>query len=426
MHGKNPALINQLIRFRENPDRISNFVYSIDNMLVTPFTQIDQLDSPDDRPLPATTEPKKKGFRDFFRFGQRNLNSVSSYTPRGYPITKLDKMIEYHFMIPEDIASKKEQLEGLKWYELIKRSKLSNEISQLESKKEQYRKDVLKFTPYQGDGSYSLLTDSLAAPTPNDLQTWWENFYITYENDMCTYVREAGMPQMRPNLTRPEKIEAYRQCMEEYIGSISTVDENMVRLSRDVQGNLDLTKFVFCQDHRNQSLVEILSGIRDVMEDGHLVNNGLKKYRTTNIFGVDKFMRNTSKGSEIPAQMGELEQAFIGLSGIEDTESYIESSIDIFTRFLQVHPYSDGNGRTSRALLDIMLINKGIVPPVLYDTYFDRGVLDENVTKYLAGDKDALYSFIKQRIKSAPENFTPAQDKGENAVRQENDAVSLE
>jgi len=84
---------------------------------------------------------------------------------------------------------------------------------------------------------------------------------------------------------------------------------------------------------------------------------------------------------------------------IENREEYINKAIHIFQRFIQIHPYVDGNGRTSRALLDIMLINRNIVPPVLYDTYYQRGKLDGLSIEYLSNsNKKPLEDYINMQI----------------------------
>ena len=46
-----------------------------------------------------------------------------------------------------------------------------------------------------------------------------------------------------------------------------------------------------------------------------------------------------------------------------------------------------------------MLINKDIVPPVLYDTYYDRGIIDEKSMEYLVkSNPQPLREYIKQQI----------------------------
>jgi len=56
-------------------------------------------------------------------------------------------------------------------------------------------------------------------------------------------------------------------------------------------------------------------------------------------------------------------------------EELIAKASDISFQLVRIHPYSDGNGRTHRMLLDHILLSNGIESPILY-----RG--DDSKTEY--------------------------------------------
>lgn len=74
---------------------------------------------------------------------------------------------------------------------------------------------------------------------------------------------------------------------------------------------------------------------------------------------------------EISIQMKKLAERFNTVQQINDITEYVEKCSDIFHDYIRLHPYTDGNGRCSRMLLQVMLAKKGIYLPSLYDTHYD-------------------------------------------------------
>ena len=196
-------------------------------------------------------EKKKRSMRDIFRPKKEIPYDPVLQKRSVFPVTKLEKMAQYHFMIPEEIQKREEELSKLKWYDFRKKANLTNEIRLLQNKRQQYENDIMQYTPESDDETYTEYEDGKVKPIkPEDVQKWWENFYNSHSGDMLEFV-EKRMKEMRDGLTPYEKLEAYKQCIEEYLQSVSFIEQKTLVLQKDILGHIALSKFVFCQDHRN-------------------------------------------------------------------------------------------------------------------------------------------------------------------------------
>ena len=75
---------------------------------------------------------------------------------------------------------------------------------------------------------------------------------------------------------------------------------------------------------------------------------------------------------------------------------YIEKAVRIHYRLTVIHPFPDGNGRTSRAFTNMLLIHHGL-PPVFFR--FDKKDIHHNLEKDLY--KEAL-SIVDQKKDFGP------------------------
>lgn len=69
--------------------------------------------------------------------------------------------------------------------------------------------------------------------------------------------------------------------------------------------------------------------------------------------------------SDIPMAMYRTEQdlqALFSKKGSLSVSKYIEAAVQIHHRLTVIHPYADGNGRTLRAFLNLMLVRARITP----------------------------------------------------------------
>ena len=187
----------------------------------------------------------------------------------------------------------------------------------------------------------------------------------------------------------------------------SVLDSNYLdNFKVDIAMQLRLIKFVY-QNKNLKSLDDIIRGIREQFNTTRLSSskisndpNSQNYYRQNILNGKEKIWKNTAKPEKIPEMMRELNIRYNELLKLEDEKEYMREAVKLYRDFIQIHPFSDGNGRTSRYLLDYMLIQRGITPPILYDTYYDRRQLDHAMDMDIneEGKEDTLLKFVEEGL----------------------------
>ena len=77
-------------------------------------------------------------------------------------------------------------------------------------------------------------------------------------------------------------------------------------------------------------------------------------------------------------------------------EDFPEGLAKIHTRFEQIHPFIDGNGRTGRLLLNLILVRLGYPPMIVYKN--ERNTYLKALRRADGGDFGALGEFIARAI----------------------------
>ena len=97
--------------------------------------------------------------------------------------------------------------------------------------------------------------------------------------------------------------------------------------------------------------------------------------------------------AEIPARMGDL------TAWLVSAPPGPETAFDAHEKLVSIHPFSDGNGRTSRLLMNLLLLRAGYPPIVIAPAdrlaYFDA--LDAARTP----DRKPYYAFMYTRLEAA-------------------------
>ena len=96
----------------------------------------------------------------------------------------------------------------------------------------------------------------------------------------------------------------------------------------------------------------------------------------------------------VPAEV----EAWVGRANLLDPESaaFPEALAETHCRFEQVHPFLDGNGRTGRLLLNLVLVRLGYPPAIVYKR--DRTRYLEALRRADAGDRGPLAELLVQAI----------------------------
>lgn len=179
-----------------------------------------------------------------------------------------------------------------------------------------------------------------------------------------------------------------------------TKEKNLIKdFVLDLKFNYQVLIFLFNTDCLNKdSIFDILYSIRRTMADNDIslmlqsfpVQN-LKPlgvhYRGGNLIKSNSFFANTSDYNDIDADMFELEYEYRAICQIEDDVEYLRNAYNLSKRFLQIHPFEDGNGRTFKYLFYYLCLKRNILPPTITDTmectssYFDT--FNDNNSDYI-------------------------------------------
>jgi Fic family protein len=74
------------------------------------------------------------------------------------------------------------------------------------------------------------------------------------------------------------------------------------------------------------------------------------------------------------------------------------------TRFESIHPFRDGNGRTGRLLMNLLLVRKGLPPAIIYNRERSK-YIDALVRADRRGDVGALSEMIARSIRDSIDRF---------------------
>ena len=97
--------------------------------------------------------------------------------------------------------------------------------------------------------------------------------------------------------------------------------------------------------------------------------------------------------SKIALQMRAFDQ---WLTNESEASHPAERAIEVHTKLVNIHPFIDGNGRTARLALNVILLQHGypitLIPPVLRAKYIDATAMANK------GDSRSFYQFMAARI----------------------------
>ncbi len=170
-------------------------------------------------------------------------------------------------------------------------------------------------------------------------------------------------------------------------------------LFSDIYFQTKLNANLFSEDNlQSPDLLTLIYNIRQQMVNSSaLFNHNIEvDYRRKPIKG-SKYIKGANLDyNQIAEQMKILNKQFAKAKKAKDNVVYIRKCADIFQKFLMIHPFADGNGRTSRMMLTVMLAQKGIFIPSVYSSYIER-------------DKDSMFMVIGDEV-AASGNFKLFQD----------------
>lgn len=97
--------------------------------------------------------------------------------------------------------------------------------------------------------------------------------------------------------------------------------------------------------------------------------------------------------AEIPALMGDF------AAWLERTPPTPQFAFDAHEKLVTIHPFSDGNGRTSRLLMNLLLIQQGYPPVVILPE--DKPAYFDALDATRSGNRELYYSFFNERLEQS-------------------------
>lgn len=162
------------------------------------------------------------------------------------------------------------------------------------------------------------------------------------------------------------------QGVDNYDREFAYLTKNLILdITSQVKSNIAIYDRKNLED---SDLITLISNIRKQMKKDEVSSNtGIEiTYRNESLKPNFYLKGATLNNEQITNLMDKLNLTFEQLKTTTDIEKYIRGCANIFQEFLMLHPYTDGNGRTARTMLTIMLARKNIFIPNLYDSYNER------------------------------------------------------
>ncbi|MCU0447745.1 MAG: Fic family protein [Microscillaceae bacterium] len=108
---------------------------------------------------------------------------------------------------------------------------------------------------------------------------------------------------------------------------------------------------------------------------------------------------------ETPAKMNDLVDWLRLMNDDKDIPSVVTAAL-LHYKFIRIHPFDDGNGRTARILMNLILMSKGYLPVIIKSQPKEKK--DEYYTALRiadGGDENTFVSFIAQQLVYSMELF---------------------
>lgn len=161
-----------------------------------------------------------------------------------------------------------------------------------------------------------------------------------------------------------DAISAEVQDIESLIPDINNIQQDIAQIYADIEAQL----IGYSTDITKLSANEIENAIKDINEIS-LKNSELEKYsdksgyRIVNV-GINNENVKMVEHQNVPFCMKRISediQELVQSASKMNKDDYLKRAVQLNYRFIRIHPFVDSNGRTSRALLNMMTIPKGML-----------------------------------------------------------------
>ncbi|MFA6553898.1 MAG: Fic family protein [Candidatus Paceibacterota bacterium] len=180
-----------------------------------------------------------------------------------------------------------------------------------------------------------------------------------------------------------------------------SIDGKQLRELIEAKNHGEAVEFIkkFAKDHSglgDVTLPAILDIHRIILQKNDDVNAGRLRNVPVRISGSTSIMPN-------PASVPKLMEEFITwLSSSKDHSA--STAIEAHYRFVSIHPFTDGNGRTARLLLNLILLQNNYPPVIIHPE--DRRVYVTSLEKaQTGGSKDDYENFMLEAVLKSAEEY---------------------
>lgn len=198
--------------------------------------------------------------------------------------------------------------------------------------------------------------------------------------------------------------------METLLAEGRAVGNKELREYNEVKGYADAADWVYRQATRREgpssglvTLAEVrrihemaMTPVWDVAPHPDATpREGPGQFREHEIHAFPGGMRPTTH-PHIPMEMRDWVERACELPNVSEMASLPENVADVHAAFERVHPFLDGNGRTGRLVLNLLLVRLSIPPAIIYKK--DRPRYLRGLQRADQGDLGALGEFLARAI----------------------------
>lgn len=177
------------------------------------------------------------------------------------------------------------------------------------------------------------------------------------------------------------------------------VEKGLTVAGKSLSEHLEVTNHVEALDYIKSLVGKKRQGIteQDILEIHRIILNKIEeatagRYRTQHarLTGSDVVLPN-------PVKVPELIEEFIKWLVSEIEDHIVKIAADAHYKLVSIHPFSDGNGRTSRLLMNLLLMQEGYPPAIIHKE--DRLAYINSLEKaQKGGSLDDFYSLIYEAV----------------------------
>ena len=214
----------------------------------------------------------------------------------------------------------------------------------------------------------------LSSALVNNLQEWFK-VELTYTSNA---IEGNTLNRKETALVVEEGITVRGKTLKEHLEAIN---------------HADAMDFIQClvgkkrKDITQQDVLDIHALILKKIDDE---NAGRYRNVAVRILGADVILPNPMKVPEL------MDEFFVWLQG-KNTDHPVTIAADAHVKFVSIHPFIDGNGRTARLLLNLLLMQTGYPPALVRKE--DRDIYIDSIEKaQLTNQREEYYKVIYRAI----------------------------